>query len=406
MVHHRSYKFLLRPTARQEIALRAMVDDHRNLYNAALQERRDAYRHRSRTTISYGAQSAQMKEIRRDDPDGQGRWSASSQQATLRRLDKAFAAFFRRVKAGLKAGYPRFKGAGRFNTVTFRRDGDGCRWDCAPENKATRLYLKGIGNVRVHDHRKIEGRIRTISVTRERGKRWYAILACDEIAPRLLKPSGQAVGIDFGVATFLASSKGERVSNPRFLQRSAEALAAAQRELTRFPKRVRSDQRTRKHRAAQDKVGRLHAKVHRQRRDHHHKVALDLVRRHDGIAHERLNIAAMTRRPRPRPDGAGGHAPNNATAKSHLNRNILDAGWGVFLGILAYKAESAGRELIPVDPRNTSRMCPRKDCGYTSTENRPTREKFICSRCGHSDHADVIGAINVGIRAGLVLPLP
>ncbi|MEW1848459.1 helix-turn-helix domain-containing protein, partial [Nonomuraea angiospora] len=113
----RSFKFLLRPTVKQQIMLTAMLDDHRALYNAALEERREAYR-RAKISIRYGEQSAQLKEIRADDPAGQGRWSFTSQQQTLRRLNKAFEAFFRRVKAGQTPGYPRFKGRGWFDTVT------------------------------------------------------------------------------------------------------------------------------------------------------------------------------------------------------------------------------------------------------------------------------------------------
>lgn len=128
----RAYKFLLRPTARQAVALGEMLRDHCSLYNGALQERRDAYRHTSKTTVRHGGQSAQLNEIRAFDPERQGRWSLSSQQATLRRLDKAFQAFFRRVTAGLTPGYPRFKGVGHFDTVTFSKDGDGCRWDSTP----------------------------------------------------------------------------------------------------------------------------------------------------------------------------------------------------------------------------------------------------------------------------------
>ncbi|MGI5325211.1 helix-turn-helix domain-containing protein [Actinomadura nitritigenes] len=115
----RSYKFLLRPTTRQEKALREMLADHCSLYNGALQERRNAYQHPSKTRIRYGNQSAQLKDIRAFDPERQGRWSFSSQQATLRRLNKAFEAFFRRVETGRTPGYPRFKGVGHFDTVEF-----------------------------------------------------------------------------------------------------------------------------------------------------------------------------------------------------------------------------------------------------------------------------------------------
>lgn len=129
----RTFKFRLRPTAPQVVSLTACLDAHRDLYNAALQERRDAYRHPSKTSIKYGDQSAQLKAIRAAD-EAQSRWSFSSQQATLRRLDKAFAAFFRRVKAGDQPGYPRFKGHNWFDTVEWPKDRDGCRWDSTPDN--------------------------------------------------------------------------------------------------------------------------------------------------------------------------------------------------------------------------------------------------------------------------------
>ena len=139
----RAYKFRLRPTARQHIALAACVDGHRELYNAALQERRDAWRD-SRTRIGYGDQSAQLSEIRALRPD-LAVWSFSSQQATLRRLNRAFESFFRRVKAGATPGYPRFKGKARFDSVEWPKDGDGARWH--PDTR--RVYLQGVGQVKV-----------------------------------------------------------------------------------------------------------------------------------------------------------------------------------------------------------------------------------------------------------------
>lgn len=396
----RAYKFLLRPTARQTVALGEMLRDHCSLYNGALQERRDAWRHTSKTTVRYGDQSAQLKEIRAFDPERQGRWSFSSQQATLRRLDKAFAAFFRRVKAGQTPGYPRFKGAGHFDTVTFPKDGDGCRWDSTPRDPQTRVRLQGVGHVRAHQHRPVQGRVKTISVKRE-GNRWYVILACDEVPAEELPPTGAIVGIDMGVAHFLTTSDGEHVANPRFLQAAAEELAEAQRHLATFPKRTR--QRTKKHRAAARKVAKLHGKIRRQRADFHHKTARALITDHDVIAHEWLNTAGMTRTPKPKPDPEqpGAFLPNGAAAKAGLNRSILDAGWAQFLGVLANKAESAGRLVVPVDARNTSRTCP--ECGHAAKENRVTQAKFQCVRCGFAANADHVGAMNVLNRAGLVL---
>ncbi|MGW2768200.1 RNA-guided endonuclease InsQ/TnpB family protein [Streptomyces sp. NPDC001275] len=396
----RAYKFLLRPTGRQAAALGEMLRDHCSLYNGALQERRDAYRHASKTTVRYGYQSAQLKEIRAFDPERRGRWSFSSQQATLRRLDKAFAAFFRRVEAGQIPGYPRFKGVGHFDTVVFPKDGDGCRWDSTPHDPQTRVRLQSVGHVRVHQHRPVKGRVKTIAVKWE-GNRWYVLLSCDDVTAELLPPSGAVVGIDMGTVHFLTTSDGAHVANPRFLNAMAEDLTEAQRHLATFPKRTR--QRTKKHRAAARKVAKLHAKIRRQRVDFHHKTANALSRDHDVIAHERLSTAGMTKAPAPRPgpEAPGVFLRNGAAAKAGLNRSILDAGWGQFLTILANKAESAGRLVIGVDARNTSRTCPA--CGHVAKENRVTQAKFQCTACGFTANADRVGATNVLNMAGLVL---
>jgi putative transposase len=395
----RAYKFLMRPTVGQDAALTAMLADHCSLYNGALQERRDAYRHVSKTSIKYGQQSAQLKEIRAFDPERQGRWSFSSQQATLRRLDKAFAAFFRRVKSGEKPGYPRFRGINWFDTVDFPKDGDGCRWNSTPHDPVTRVRLQGVGHVKVHQHRPVVGKVKTVSVKRE-GRKWFVVLTADQERPEPLPATGSAVGIDLGIANFLADSNGDFVPNPRHGRGAAAKLEAAQQALARFP-RVRRDKRTANHRRAVEKVAKLHGKVRRQRLDHAHKTALTLVREHGFIAHEDLKISSMSKTPAPKPDPdqPGSFLPNGASAKAGLNRSINDAGWGVFLQILTAKAESAGREVMAVDPRNTSRRCP--ECGHTAKENRPTQEKFHCVSCDHNAHADTVGAINV-LRAGLV----
>ncbi|WP_224276612.1 RNA-guided endonuclease TnpB family protein [Streptomyces sp. LS1784] len=389
----RAYKFLMRPTVGQQQALSEMLRDHCSLYNGALQERRDAYRHVSRTTVRYGDQSAQLKEIRAFDPERQGRWSFSSQQATLRRLDKAFAAFFRRVKSGEKPGYPRFRGVNRFDTVDFPKDGDGCRWDSTPHDPVTRVRFQGVGHVKVNRHRPVVGTVKTVSVKRE-GKRWYVVLTAEQARPGPLPATGSAVGIDMGIANFLADSDGEFVPGPRHGRKAAANLEAAQQALTRCK---RGSKRRRK---AVETVARLHRKVRRQRLDHAHKTALGLVRAHDLIAHEDLRIRNMVKAPAPRPDPdrPGSFLPNGAAAKAGLNRSINDAGWGVFLTILHAKAESAGREVIAVDPRNTSRTCPA--CGHVSAKNRPTQDTFHCTGCAHQAHADTVGAVNV-LRAGL-----
>lgn len=209
----RAYKFRLYPTRGQEGRLGECLRDHRALYNAALEERRGRWRW-NRQAVRYGDQSSQLKDIRSCCPE-QGRWSFSSQQATLRRLDKAMTAFFRRLKTGAKAGFPRFKGEDRFDSVEWPKDGDGCRWK--PEQG--RVYLQGIGDVEVQQHRPVEGVVKTISVKRE-GRRWFLVLSCDEVPSRPLPATGREVGVDLGVARFLTTSDGEVEPNPRFVRTS------------------------------------------------------------------------------------------------------------------------------------------------------------------------------------------
>ncbi|TMR94725.1 IS200/IS605 family element transposase accessory protein TnpB [Nonomuraea basaltis] len=385
----RSFKFLLRPTSKQATALTQCLEDHRQLYNAALEHRRTAYR-KAGVTIRYADQSAELKHIRADDPGGQGRWSFSSQQATLRRLDKAFTAFFTRIRSGRAAGFPRFKGRGWFDTVQWPKDGDGCRWNSQPEHpSATFMRLQGIGHVRVHQHRPVRGRIKTISIKRE-GSRWYVVLSCQDVAAEPLAASGAVAGIDLGIASLVTTSDGGQVANPRHLAAIADRLAAAQHDLAR---KKRGSKRRRK---AVVRVAALHAKVRRQRLDGAHKAALALVRAYDVIVHEDLRIVNMTRSASGTIDAPG----RNVAAKAGLNRSILDAGWGVFLQILSHKAESAGRELIAVNPANTSRTCAQ--CGHCAKENRLTQAEFRCMACGHVAHADVNAAINI-LRAGLAL---
>lgn len=388
----RAYKFLLRPTARQTAALEACLEDHRQLYNAALEERREAWKTHA-APISYYCQAAQLRQIRAADPDGQGRWSAGSQQQTLRRLDRAFAAFFRRCKAGQKPGYPRFRGRGRFDTMDWPAQKNGARWDSVQHPAVTRVYLLGIGHIRVHQHRAVRGIIKMVSVKRE-GDRWYVILACDEVPARPLPITGAATGIDMGVASFLTTSDGEHMPNPRPLAAAADRLAAAQRSL------ARKERGSNRRRQAGRKVAALYAKVRRTRLDHAHKLALGLVRDHDLIVHEALQVANMTRQPKPRPAADGTWEPNGAVAKSGLSKSILDAGWGVFLSVLRAKAESAGRVVAEVSPHHTSQMCSR--CGHVAAGNRVTQARFSCLACGHQSHADLNAAQNI-LRAGLAL---
>lgn len=365
-----------------------LLADHCDLYNAALEERREAWRMR-KANVSYGMQSAQLKHIRRGDPDGQGRHSFTAQQQTLRRLDAAFAAFYDRRKAGKKSGYPRFKPHCRFDQVRFVA-GDGAKWTPAVADGWARAHFQAVGSVKVKQHRTVPGTVKALHLKREH-RCWYAIVIA-EVGPVPLPTTSRQVGVDVGVARFLTASDGQVVANPRFLAASAAIITDLQRRKDRA--KPGSGNRKRLRRA----LARQWRKVRNRRRDFHHKTARALINSCDLIAMEHLNTAGMTRKPAARPDPArlGGYLPNGAAAKSGLNKSILDAGWAQFAGILAAKAEEAGRRVILVNPAGTSIGC--HACGARCT--RPRQDTVICPRCGPHD-ADTNGAKNIYARAGL-----
>ena len=191
----RAFKFRAYPTCPQEHRAVRLLADHCDLYNAALEERREAWRMR-RVSVSYGMQSAQLKEIRRADPHGQGRYSFTAQQQTLRRLNVVFAAFYARAQKG-KAGYPRFKPYGRFSQVGFVA-GNGAKWTPAEVGGWARAAFQALGSVKVRQHRPVPGTVKFLQLKREH-RRWYVIVIADA-GPSTLPATGRAAGVDVGVA--------------------------------------------------------------------------------------------------------------------------------------------------------------------------------------------------------------
>jgi putative transposase len=384
----RAYKFRAYMTRPQEGRAVRLLADHCNLYNAALEERREAWRMR-KVSVSYRMQPAQLKDIRKADSKGQGRHSFTAQQQTLRRLSTVFGAFYDRCRAGKTPGYPRFKPYSRFDQVRFIA-GDGAKWTPAEAGGWARAHFQAVGSVKVKQHRTVPGTVKALQIKREH-RRWYVIVTA-QTEPVPLPTVGREVGVDIGVARFLTTSDGEIVANPRFLAASAAVITDLQRSAART--RPGSGNRKRLRRS----LAKEWRKIRNRRRDFHHKTARALVESCDLIALEQLNTAGMSRRPAPKLDPVqqGGYLPNGAAAKSGLNKSILDAGWAQFASILAAKAEEAGRRVILVNPAYTSIDC--HACGARCT--RPRQDKVICPHCGPHD-ADVNGARNIYARAGL-----
>jgi putative transposase len=382
----RAYKLRAYPRRPQEGRAVRLLADHCELYNAALAERREAWRMRN-VSVSYGDQSAQLKEIRAADPDGQGRHSFTAQQQTLRRLNTVFVAYFRRVRdakgSARRVGYPRFKPYQRFDQVLFVA-GDGASWEPADGGRWAHASFQAVGRVKVHQHRPMMGRVKTLQLKQE-GRRWYVIVVT-ETESVLLSSTGRSVGVDVGVARFLTTSDGEVVANPRFLDAAQDRIADLQRRKQRA--RPGSGNRRRLRRFLAKEWRRLGNK----RRDFHHKTARWLVDTCDTLALEDLRVAAMTKTASGSIEAPG----RNVAAKAGLNRSILDAGWTQFTSILAAKAESAGRRVVLVHPGRTSIDC--HACGASC--DRPRQEIVVCPVHGELD-ADLNGARNIAARAGL-----
>ena len=382
----RAYKLRAYPTRPQEGRAVRLLADHCDLYNAALAERREAWR-RCNVSVAYGEQSAQLKEIRAADPGGQGRHSFTAQQQTLRRLNTVFAVYLRRARDRKgkvrRVGYPRFKPYQRFDQVLFVA-GDGAKWEPADAGRWAHATFQAVGRVKVNQHRPVVGRVKTLQLKREH-RRWYVIVVTEaETAP--LASTGRSVGVDVGVVRFLTTSDGQIIANPRFLDAAQIRIADLQRRIMRA--RPGSGNRWRLRRA----LAKEWRKIRNQRRDFHHQTARMLVDTCDVLALEDLNAAAMTATASGTIEAPG----RNVAAKAGLNRSILDAGWAQFTSILVAKAESAGRRVVLVHPAATSIDC--HVCGARCA--RPLQDTVICPVHGVLD-ADLNGARNIATRAGL-----
>lgn len=361
----RVYRFRLYPTRLQEESFWHTLDLLRGIYNAGLEERRDAWRKQG-VSVTRAMQEKALTEIKHTCPAYAGVHTHLLQDVTTR-LDRAFQAFFRRVKAGQTPGFPRFKGRDRYHTFTFKDAGRGNGAAFVAGGK--RLRLAGIGNVKVKIHREMEGTLKTVGVTLDSDGHWYALVTRD-VAPKPLPATGVETGIDVGLKAFLATSEGELVPNPRPLATARIRVERAQRKVSR---RTKGSGRRRK---ARTLLARAHAHVRNVRRDFHHKTARGLVNRYDRIAVEDLNIKGL--------------------ARGMIAKSVHDAAWGQFVTILANKAEESGRDLIRVDPRGTTQRC--SGCDATVPKDLSVRV-HDCPHCGLVLDRDVNAARNI-LRLG------
>lgn len=350
-----AYKYRLWTNANQERELGIMLETHRRLYNECLKDRIETYKNTGKGT-NYCKQSAKFKEARQTN-NFYKRINFSSAQATMRRLQNAYESFFARIKnKAAKSGFPRFKSKDRFNSVVFPSHGDGIRIT------NNRLRIQHVGVVRVKLHRPWCGNIKTLTIKREADK-WFVILSCDLGEINIPQKWHPQIGIDVGLSSFLTTSNGETVANPRWLKKNLVKLRRLQRSHSRKKTNGKNKQKCKK------KIAKINVKIANTRKEYHHKIACWLVHRYGFIAMESLDIQGMLKNRR-------------------LARSIADAGWGNFQRILCNKAVSAGCQVLMVDPKGTSQSCL---CG--AEVKKTLRDRWHdCPSCGLSQHRDHVSA--------------
>jgi putative transposase len=356
-----AFKYRLYPTQPQAAFLDGQLREACSLYNAAKQERDDAWKtcHKS---INYYDQANQLKAMRAEGLIGLENFSCC--QDVLRRVDKTYRAFYARVKRGDKPEFPRYRSARRYDSITFPTYGDGCGL-----LDSGKLRIQGAGQIKVKLHRPVEGTIKTVTIKREAG-RWFAIFSVERDAVPL-PARDRAIGIDVGLNSFATLSDGTEVPNPRHYRAAEARFRCAQRKVAR-----RKNQRSNRRRKAVRLLQRAHANTANQRRDFQHKLSRQLVNEYGVIAVEDLSIQGL----------AGGM----------LAKSVHDAGWNSFMQKLSYKAECAGRVLVKVHPRGTSQTCL---CGASVPKTLADRW-HDCPACGLSAGRDVVSAQVILQRAG------
>ncbi len=374
--------------------MRFMLGVTRQLYNALLQERRDAYRLRG-VSLTAKQQYAEITALRQPIHRIDGRLAAvyrECEDAVLHRLDLAMQAFFRRVKRGDTPGFPRFKPAARWKQLTFPHGDRALKLNAAQ----SRITIPGVGSVRLRKGRSVPAFGRAWVV--ERNGRWYACFECER-AVQPLPNTGVVLGVDCGVHVLAACSDGVLVPNAAVGEKRARATKRLQRELDAVSVYVGSgrgrrcvNKRDPKRIAAVKRLARAREREANARRDYAHKVARKLVNRADTLAVEKLNLRGMTRSAK----GSVEEPGRNVAAKAGLNRVVLDAGFGLLRQMIVAKAEEAARTVVEVDARFSSQEC--SQCGHIARESR-RRRRFGCVACGHAAHADVNAALVIRGRA-------
>ena len=363
----KSFKFRIYPTSSQERKLLGIIKLCQELYNGALQERIAYYKTFGKSLSLYD-QIISLPKIKEICPEYKEVYSQVLRDP-LTRLDKGYKNFFRRVKAGDAPGFPRFQSCKRYSSFTYPQSGFRINKD--------RLHLSKLGAIKISLHREIVGKIKACTIIKSFTNKWYACFAC-EISEQALPKTGRAIGIDLGIKNYIVSSDNEVVDNPKTLNKYLMKLAKASRRHSK-----------KKSNASRLHTARLHEKVVNIRTDWQHKVANQIVKNYDIIILEKLNIQNMQ---------------VSKTLGSNMKRHISDASWGRLIQFISYKAEYADKQVVLVDPANTSKMCSR--CGNIKNNLSLSDRTYRCDQCGLETDRDFNASLNIKAKGLAILAKP
>lgn len=361
----KTYKYRIYLTNGQRRILNTMLEECRWVYNQTLEAREFAYEQSIKCGL-YDTQ-AMLPGWKEQRPALKLVHSQVLQNVQVR-VDLAFQAFFRRVKEGAEdVGYPRYKKFDRYRSITYPQYGNGV------VIRGNDLVVSKIGRVKVVWHRPVKGEIKTVSLKRSRTNKWYVSFSV-EVEPRRLPPTAHVVGVDMGLESFLTTSDGEKVENPRFFRRDEADLKRAQK----LKDAAKNAQKWGENRHRKKALSRIHERIRFRREDFAHKRSRELIDRYQVIAFEELEPQQMGR-------------------NRGMRKSIADVAWTQLIEYTCNKAEEAGRMVVLINPRNTSKMC--SSCGELVEKDLSVRV-HECPHCGLVLDRDRNAAINI-LRLGL-----
>ena len=341
----RKITYRMYPGAVQTERLLEMLGLHQRVYNTALEERIRLFRETEKST-GFAAQCKELTQWRKQC-DALAGVNAQSLQVTLKRLDLAYAAFFRRVKAGEKPGFPRFKSVQRYPGWGYKTHGDGFKLHAGAKMQHGHVRLTSVGMVKLRGQARTPGDVKAAEVQHKDG-RWYlsVTVECEPV-----RPAGtRAMGLDWGLETFatVCSDDGQTysVDNPRFTDKAQlQKIKLLKQAVSR-----KTNKRSNSRRKAVALLSTESRRIANRRRDFLHKTSATLIKHYGLVATEKLNIKNMT--------------AHGGQYKKGLNRNILDTAPATFIALLKTKAEEAGSLWVEVPTRQVkpSQTCCR--CGF------------------------------------------